>query len=83
MQHDIFVTCNKEVNKIAEKKEFVIIPKTVKNRSDYFRERRKGKKAFHVEVEKDTMEAFEKELAKQNKTKKEWLDQKINEELKK
>ncbi|PNV62209.1 hypothetical protein C0033_08830 [Clostridium sp. chh4-2] len=81
MQHDIVVTCNKEVNKIADKIRLVEVPQIVKDRSDYFRERRKNKKAFHVEVEKEKMEAFEKVLAKQQKTKKQWLDQKIDEEL--
>ena len=82
MQHDIFVTCNKEVNKIAEKR-VCVNSSDSKKQVRLFQRKKKRKKAFHVEVEKDTMEAFEKELAKQNKTKKEWLDQKINEELKK
>lgn len=66
------VTCNKEVIDIAKE-----------SRADYFRERRKNTKAFHVEVDREKMEQFEKKLLAQNKTKKSWLDEKINEELKK
>ncbi len=45
-----------------------------KSRADYFRERRKQKetKAFYVEGK----------LSKERKTKKEWLNEKIDEELK-
>ncbi len=66
------VSCNKEVRIIAEK-----------SRADYFKERRKKTKAFNVEIEKGKMEEFEKILSEQKKTKKQWLDEKISEELKK
>ncbi len=66
------VSCNKEVRIIIEK-----------SRADYFKERRKKTKAFNVEVERNKMEEFEKILSKQKKTKKQWLDEKISEELKK
>lgn len=66
------VSCNKEVRIIAEK-----------SRADYFKERRKKTKAFNVEIERNKMEEFEKILFKQKKTKKQWLDEKISEELKK
>lgn len=56
---------------------------TKESRADYFRERRKNTKAFHVEVDRKKMEQFEKKLAAQKKTKKSWLDEKISEELKK
>lgn len=72
MQHDIFVACNKEVRIIAEN-----------SRADYFKERREKFKAFHVEVEKEKMEAFEQKLSIKKQSKKEWLDEKISEELKK
>lgn len=65
------VSCNKEVRTIS------------KSRADYFKERRKETKAFNVEIAKDKMEAFEEVLKKQSKTKKKWLDEKIDEELKK
>lgn len=56
-----------------------------KSRADYFKERRKGKntKAFYVEVERDKMEKLEKKLSQENRTKKEWLNEKISEELEK
>ena len=54
------------------------------SRAYYFKERRKKKdtKAFYVEVERDKIEKLEKKLAQENQTKKEWLIEKINEELK-
>ena len=55
-----------------------------KSRADYFRERRKQKetKAFYVEVDKKKLENLEGKLSKERKTKKEWLNEKIAEELK-
>mgnify|MGYP000279213988 FL=1 len=47
------------------------------------RNRRKGVKPFYVEIEEKKMENFEKKLENENKTKKEWLNEKIDEELKK
>lgn len=52
------------------------------SRADYFKERREKFKAFHVEVEKKKMEAFEQKLNAKKQSKKEWLDEKISEELK-
>lgn len=56
-----------------------------KSRADYFKERRKEKdtKAFYVEVERNRLEDLEKALSEKNKTKKQWLSEKIDEELKK
>lgn len=53
------------------------------SRANYFKERREKFKAFHVEVEKEKMEAFEQKLSIKKQSKKEWLDEKISEELKK
>ena len=55
-----------------------------KSRADYFRERRKQKetKAFYVEVDKKKLENLEGKLSKERKTKKEWLNEKIDEVLK-
>lgn len=54
-----------------------------KSRADYFKERRKEKdtKAFYVEVERSKMEKLESKLSQNNRTKKEWLNEKIDEEL--
>lgn len=73
MQHDIIVTCNKKGDDKI----------TAESRADYFKERRKDYKAFHVEVERNKMEKFERKLFQKNTTKKQWLDEKIDEELKK
>jgi hypothetical protein len=54
-----------------------------KSRAEYMRNRRKGVKPFYVEIEEKKMENFEKKLENENKTKKEWLNEKIDEELKK
>ena len=54
-----------------------------KSRAEYMRNRRKGVKPFYVEIEEDKMEKFEKKLEDNSKTKKEWLNDKIDEELKK
>lgn len=53
-----------------------------KSRAEYFRERRKDFRAFNVEIDRYKMESFEDILAEQGKTKKQWLDEKINEEIK-
>lgn len=52
-----------------------------KSRANYFKERRKNTKAFYVEIEKEKMDNFEIKLSNKNKTKKEWLNEKIDEEL--
>ena len=46
-----------------------------KSRADYFKKRRESRKAFNV--------LLEKKLDRINKTKSEWLNEKIDEELKK
>ena len=51
------------------------------SRAEYFKERRKATKAFYVEIESEKMEKFESKLLENKKTKKEWLSQKIDEEL--
>lgn len=56
---------------------------TEKSRAEYFKERRKSTKAFYVEIEKEKMEKFEDNLSSKSKSKKEWLNERIDEELKK
>ena len=53
------------------------------SRADYFRERRKSKKSFNVLLQKEKAEKFEQKLLEMKKTKSEWLNEKIDEELKK
>lgn len=45
--------------------------------------RRESKKTFSVSVDKEKMLRFEKVLNEQKKNKSEWLNEKIDEELKK
>lgn len=68
----IIVSRNKEVNIIENK-----------SRADYFRKRRETTKQFNVAVDRNKMEQFEKKLEIVSKTKKTWLEEKIDEELKK
>lgn len=51
-----------------------------KSRADYFKERRKSTKSFYVEIDSSMMEALEAKLGGK-KTKKEWLIEKIKEEI--
>lgn len=53
------------------------------SRAEYMKDRRANFKAFHVEVEKERMKRLEDRLDQQGKTKKQWLDEKIDEELRK
>jgi hypothetical protein len=52
-----------------------------KSRAQYFRERRKDRKSFVVEVEREKMERFEEKLKEKNISKVKWLNEKIDEEL--
>ena len=54
-----------------------------KSRASYFKERRKNTKTFYVEIESGKMDKFEQKLESKSQTKKEWLNEKIDEELKK
>lgn len=45
--------------------------------------RREGKKNFSVLVDKEKVENLEQKLKSENKTKAAWLEEKIDEELKK
>ena len=47
------------------------------------KDRRETKKTFSVSVDKKKMLKFEQKLSEQQKTKSEWLNEKIDEELKK
>lgn len=53
------------------------------SRADYFRQRRESRKSFNVLLEREKAEKFEERLEELNKTKAEWLNEKIDEELKK
>ncbi|MBF0709712.1 MULTISPECIES: hypothetical protein [unclassified Gemella] len=55
----------------------------MRSRADYFKKRREQFKQFNVSVEKEKITIFEEILKKKNLTKAEWLNKKIDEEIKK
>lgn len=57
--------------------------KPQKSRADYMKSMRKGKKNFSVLIDKDKVDQLDEKLRNQNKTKAAWLEEKIDEELKK
>lgn len=52
-----------------------------KSRAEYFRKRREKLKQFVVMVDKDKFQILDDKLKNQGKTKTEWLNIKIDEEL--
>lgn len=55
----------------------------INSRADYMRKRREGKKTFSALIDRDKAEGLEKKLKEENKSKTSWLEEKIDEELKK
>jgi hypothetical protein len=53
----------------------------VKSRAEYFKKRRETVGQFSVSVPRDKLEALDKKLQEQNKTKTAWLNEKIDEEI--
>lgn len=68
-------------NSSALQSEVIIIADN--SRADYFRQRRENRKSFSVLLEREKAEKFEQKLKELSKTKAEWLNEKIDEELKK
>lgn len=54
-----------------------------KSRADYFRERRESRKSFNVLLDREKAKKFEAKPKEMEKTKAQWLNEKIDEELKK
>lgn len=54
-----------------------------KSRADYFKERRKSIGQFSVSVPREKLDALDKKLKAQDKTKTSWLNEKIDEEISK
>lgn len=52
-----------------------------KSRADYFKERRKTIRQFSVSVPREKLDALDKKLKEQDKTKTTWLNEKIDEEI--
>lgn len=64
---------------VSRNKEVIII--TPKSRADYFRERRIKLRNFSVEIPREKFEKLEEKLSEKGKTKTEWLNEKIDEEI--
>lgn len=54
-----------------------------KSRAGYFKERRKTIGQFSVSVSREKLDALDKKLKEQDKTKTTWLNEKIDEEISK
>lgn len=54
----------------------------MKSRAAYFRKRREKEKQFNAAIDKKKMEVFEKVLKEKGLTKVQWLNEKIDEEIK-
>ena len=52
-----------------------------KSRAEYMKSRRESRKTFSVVLEREKLERFEDKLQKQKRTKTDWLNEKIDEEL--
>lgn len=52
-----------------------------KSRADYFKERRKTIGQFSVSVKREKLNALDEKLRQNGKTKTEWLNEKIDEEI--
>lgn len=52
-----------------------------KSRAEYMKKRREGKRAFSVLLDVEKFEAIDNYLISENKSKKEWLEEKIDNEL--
>lgn len=51
------------------------------SRADYFKKRRETIGQFNVSVPKDKLKSLEEKLSEKGKTKTEWLNEKIDEEI--
>ena len=54
-----------------------------KSRADYFKERRKTIGQFSVSVKREKLTALDEKLKEKRQTKTEWLNEKIDEEIRK
>lgn len=64
---------------VTSYKEVVII--SPKSRAEYMKQRRKATRAFYVDIDAELAERLDKRLQEKQKTKKQWLLEKIGEEL--
>ena len=54
-----------------------------KSRAEYLRKRREDKKTFSVLIDKERIDKLEHKLQEDKKTKKQWLEEKIDNDVKK
>ena len=54
-----------------------------KSRAEYLRKRREDKKTFSVLIDKERIDKLEHKLQEDKKTKKQWLEEKIDNDTKK
>lgn len=54
----------------------------IKSRAEYLRKRREDKKTFSVLIDKDRFNKLEHKLQKDSKSKKQWLEEKIDNDVK-
>lgn len=76
------MTCNAlhSIINVTRNKEVVII---AKSRAEYMKQRRENKKSFNVLIDKEKFDKLEHKLQEDNKTKKQWLEEKIEQDVKK
>lgn len=76
------VTYNNNVS--SNKRGWINITDTnKKSRSAYFQERRKSKYQFYAELSQEKGKALENHLKETNKTKTQWINEKIDQDTKK
>lgn len=51
------------------------------SRADYMKERRKKTRNFSVELDRDKFDKLEKKLSEKGVTKKQWFNEKVDEEI--
>lgn len=64
---------------VTRNREVIII--APESRADYMKERRKKTRNFSVELDRDKFDKLEKKLSEKGVTKKQWFNDKVDEEI--
>lgn len=64
---------------VTRNKEVIII--APESRADYMKERRKKTRNFSVELDREKFDKLEKKLSEKGVTKKQWFNDKVDEEI--
>lgn len=64
---------------VTRNKEVIII--APESRADYMKERRKKTRNFSVELDREKFDKLEKKLSEKGATKKQWFNDKVDEEI--